>query len=476
MKVRIHKCFSAMILWSVVCLNVVHAQDGANERVAILDTAIPFAIGSREGEQTIRGSFGWPTFQEGFVQGVYFRFDPDGYARFSKSPRLDEDVFEVICDAGTTKCIAKKNSLEIGLTAQGQPHLNIIGLTPNDRFFISDRKSELPLPQSILGPIDQRLEVLLSTDGDLIVRRELETLQTFSLVGFSATVTYLRWISQNQSSFIFPRGWPVPSQQGALGNTAEPALTTGLSNTQQIQANRWGTVPVANQQNGQQKYSGLSTQSLNVQPVGTDTYELPASEFAQQAQGRSLTSDVNKFAFPAESGPLNNSYRNSDEMLTKDGQYTSQILQQELAKINRSLMNLGIKLDNLSQQINYEGTVAIRSNQSAGKPNTRLFETTNQNQQPSMIDKTDAEQTREAVIKSTLEDVQNEKSASRTNLNGVEQGEVSVKKTIVERLLEELSSTKKPSDVAPEPTAPKANEFISLSDYINKVMQEEAQQ
>ncbi|MEC8574047.1 MAG: hypothetical protein VXZ09_10465, partial [Pseudomonadota bacterium] len=64
---------------------------------AILDTSLPFAIGAREAQQALRGSFGWPTFQEGLVEGVYFRFDPDGYARFSPSPRLDTDVFEVIC-------------------------------------------------------------------------------------------------------------------------------------------------------------------------------------------------------------------------------------------------------------------------------------------------------------------------------------------------------------------------------------------
>ena len=77
---------------------------------AILDTSVLFAIGAREARQELRGSFGWPTFQEGLVEGVYFRFDPDGYARFSPTPRLDTDVFEVICRPRTHSCTARWSS------------------------------------------------------------------------------------------------------------------------------------------------------------------------------------------------------------------------------------------------------------------------------------------------------------------------------------------------------------------------------
>ena len=54
-------------------------SDSFTPENAILDTSILFAIGAREARQELRGSFGWPTFQEGLVEGVYFRFDPDGY-------------------------------------------------------------------------------------------------------------------------------------------------------------------------------------------------------------------------------------------------------------------------------------------------------------------------------------------------------------------------------------------------------------
>ncbi len=187
-------------------------QTGFEQSTAILDTAVLFAIGAQEADQALRGSFGWPTFQEGFVEGVYFRFDPDGYARFSPSPRLDEDVFEVICAQASTACIAKKGILEIGLTPAGQTQIRLNGITPDDSFYVSDRKSELPLPPSVLEPLAPRLEALLSGGGELIIKREVEVVQSVSLAGFSAVATYLRWVAQRQSPRVFPRGWPVPAQ------------------------------------------------------------------------------------------------------------------------------------------------------------------------------------------------------------------------------------------------------------------------
>ncbi len=467
MKKCIYKCFTALMVLSGVYCNLAYAQDGTNDRVessvAILDTAIPFAIGAREGEQTIRSSFGWPTFQEGFVEGVYFRFDPDGYARFSKSPRLDEDVFEVLCNAGTTKCIAKKNGLEIGLTDQGQPHLNIIGLTVNDHFFISDRKTELPLPQSILGPLEQRLETLLSSGGDLIIRRELETLQTLSLSGFSATVTYLRWVAQNQSSFIFPRGWPVPSQHVGGQTNTRPKLSESFLKTSQSQSDRWGGLNVG-------RPVSTGQQAVSAPIFKQEISELPSVEFAQQAQGRSLTSDVNKFALSPQAQPYD---RN-----TYDGSSSQQDIPQdiwlELSNIHSVLNSLDVKLNNLIQQINYKDEYVVNKNV-GGIKQGRLFDTSNQDQRLYPIEKSDDEKMREAAIKSLLVDVQRESNSTSIIPNTTNQGEVSVKKTIVERLLEELNGPGEPQDTLVEKEVPVSNEFISLSDYINKVMQEETQ-
>ncbi|MCP5085198.1 MAG: hypothetical protein GY952_00085 [Rhodobacteraceae bacterium] len=248
----------------------INSQSGSEQSTAILDTAVLFAIGAREAEQAIRGSFGWPTFQEGFVEGVYFRFDPDGYARFSPSPRLDEDVFEVVCAEASTACVAKKSVLEVGLTVAGQVQIKINGITPNDSFFVSDRKSELPLPAAILGPLDPRLEALLAGGGELIVKREIELVQSVSLAGFSAVSTYLRWVAQNQSPRIFPRGWPVPAQ-------SQNQVVSGLT-----QPNQWespNSVPQT-----------LQTTWHNQKPLSTAG---SGSNFnAQQRNGAGSTSQV----------------------------------------------------------------------------------------------------------------------------------------------------------------------------------------
>lgn len=178
---------------------------------AIVDTAIPFAIGASEARQSLRGAFGWPTFQEGLVEGVYFRFDPDGYARFSPNPRLDVDVFEVLCKARTKDCHARKAGLTVLLTARGQLQLAVEGVIAGDSFFLSEGVSEIQVPERVLQPLDVQLEHLLSSSLELVVRRGGEEVSRHSLRGFLAATAYLRWIANNQDYAVLPRDWPVPN-------------------------------------------------------------------------------------------------------------------------------------------------------------------------------------------------------------------------------------------------------------------------
>lgn len=200
-------------------------SDGFASVNAIADTSIPFAIGAHEAQQSLRGSFGWPTFQEGLVEGVYFRFDPDGYARFSPNPRLDVDVFEVICKSRTTLCVARKDSLSVFLTERGQLQLKIDAAAPGDIFFISDGISEIQIPERILQPLDTQMENLLTTGINLIVRRGGNEIANFSLRGFVATGAYLRWIAARQDYSVLPRGWPVPN----AARLNQTAAATGVS-------------------------------------------------------------------------------------------------------------------------------------------------------------------------------------------------------------------------------------------------------
>lgn len=221
---------TAALLWAGPLTDAARAQaqtpapaDSANaveafaSENAILDTSIHFAIGAREAQQSLRGSFGWPTFQEGIVEGVYFRFDPDGYARFAATPRLDTDVFEVICRPRTTTCMGRKGALSLILDSRGHLQIQIAELVSGDRFFVSEGVTEIELPASILQPLEPQMELLLATGGDLVVRRGDTEQDRISLAGFYAVGAYLRWVAANQSYAALPRGWPVPGGSNATG-------------------------------------------------------------------------------------------------------------------------------------------------------------------------------------------------------------------------------------------------------------------
>jgi len=492
MKIFICPRVIAFLMYLLLVENTAVAQDvaagGSENTTAILDTSIPFAIGAREGDQTIRSSFGWPTFQEGVVEGVYFRFDPDGYARFSSSPRLDENIFEVTCQNGTTICVAKKDVMEIGLTAQGKPQIQITGITPQDTFFITDHKNELPLPNTVLGPMDQRLEALLSSGGDLIIRRELETLQTLSLSGFAATVTYLRWVAQNQASFVFPRGWPVPSQQTRQKNTGltlPPGWNTTSITNQSLPA-RWN---LQNRQAGVRpnfQFNNRPSSGLNTQVGGVPSFpnvtlrnDIASIGFAEQAQGRSLPADINRFATLSPQGVSVQSngqlaHNNSIDLNTSK-------IEEELFRVNQILRNLEVKIDNLSTRLSYNLQPA---KQNITEQNTLLptiYKGVDQSLRDASLPPVDssgrlsAEEKLRLLVIDTLRQQSQEPQGQISNLmtelppSG---GEIAVNKNIVERLLEELNGPSKTEKQSPSATAP-TGEFISLSDYINKVISKE---
>ncbi|MCG7494626.1 hypothetical protein [Thalassobius sp. Cn5-15] len=221
----IHLSFTTKFLGvGLIALNVMNAApamaqtgDGGARTAeftaesAIVDTAIPFAIGASEARQSLRGAFGWPTFQEGLVEGVYFRFDPDGYARFSPNPRLDVDVFEVLCKARTKECHARKAGLTVILTPRGQLQITLEGVIGGDSFFLSEGVSEIQVPERVLQPLDVQMENLLASSLELVVRRGGEEVSRHSLRGFLAATAYLRWITNNQDYAVLPRDWPVPN-------------------------------------------------------------------------------------------------------------------------------------------------------------------------------------------------------------------------------------------------------------------------
>lgn len=204
---------------------------------AILDTSILFAIGAREAQQELRSAFGWPTFQEGLVDGVYFRLDPDGYARFSPTPRLESDVFEVICQPGNVSaCMGRKDRLSVYLGTSGLIEIKITDVAPGDTYFISDGLQDTPVPDRILMPLDPPLETLLAYGSELIVRRGADEVARISLKGLGPVMAYLRWVAAHQNYAVLPRDWPIPGTatvtEGFVNSYPRPslaALATGVA-------------------------------------------------------------------------------------------------------------------------------------------------------------------------------------------------------------------------------------------------------
>lgn len=197
---------------------------------AILDTSILFAIGAREAQQELRSAFGWPTFQEGLVDGVYFRLDPDGYARFSPTPRLESDVFEVICQPGSVSaCMGRKDRLSVYLGSSGLIEIKITDVAPGDTYFISDGLQDTPVPDRILMPLDPPLETLLAYGSELIVRRGADEVARISLKGFGPVMAYLRWVAARQDYAVLPRDWPIPGKAPVTEDAVDPYPRPGLA-------------------------------------------------------------------------------------------------------------------------------------------------------------------------------------------------------------------------------------------------------
>lgn len=168
------------------------------------------------------------------MEGVYFRFDPDGYARFAPTPRLDVDVFEVICRPRTYACAARKDGLEVFLTDRGQLQMRLENALAGDMFFVSEGVSEIQVPERILQPLDVQLELLLGAGGELSTRRGGTEVSRVSLKGFSAVTAYLRWIAARQDYAVLPRGWPVPNAETSGGMTKPAAWNSPMPQPQVV--------------------------------------------------------------------------------------------------------------------------------------------------------------------------------------------------------------------------------------------------
>lgn len=176
----------------------------------LVDTSILFAAGAREGEQTLRGALGWPTFQEGRVFGINYRFDPDGYARFGPTPTLDTDFFEVLCNPENRLCTATKEPIQLWMADENTPRFSIRGIAGNTRIFASDGTSKIELPHELLAELSPSVQEALVSASELILETEGDPPQKISMSGFIPALVYIQWIAKRQDPSVFPTGWPLP--------------------------------------------------------------------------------------------------------------------------------------------------------------------------------------------------------------------------------------------------------------------------
>ncbi len=184
-------------------------EDNFSPQNQLVDTSILFAAGAREEEQTLRGALGWPTFQEGQVLGVHYRFDPDAYARFGPTPTLDNDFFEVLCHPATRLCTATKQPIQIWMKDRETPRLSIRGISRNTHVYASDGASRIELPPDLLAELAPSVEQALLNASELVLETEGEAPRKISLAGFIPALVYIQWVAREQDPSVFPTGWPV---------------------------------------------------------------------------------------------------------------------------------------------------------------------------------------------------------------------------------------------------------------------------
>ncbi len=104
---------------------------------AVIATDRPFAPGAVEKEQDLRGTAGWPTYQEGVADGLFYRFDPDGYARFIEDER--QEGWEIVCMSWPrTSCTATRGEVTLTVSDNQRIDVAVAGAPAEARFFLEN--------------------------------------------------------------------------------------------------------------------------------------------------------------------------------------------------------------------------------------------------------------------------------------------------------------------------------------------------
>ncbi len=193
----------------------------------IVDTSIKFSTGAREHFVSARGPYGLPSFQQGFVENMHYRIDPDGGALFSRDPRLRKGVIEIECDGSAASCVAQKGMIRLSVDAEGRASLSLEPGYESDDIYvgygefvpenINDNWKKLNLSLSMVTAD------YLADYSQLAVARDGKLVEQVSLDGFDVVEAYLKWVRAGQpeneaegsQDNLTDKSTPKPASEGA---------------------------------------------------------------------------------------------------------------------------------------------------------------------------------------------------------------------------------------------------------------------
>ncbi|HEX2526663.1 MAG TPA: peptidoglycan-binding protein [Geminicoccus sp.] len=159
----------------------------------MLDTAKPFAEGAAEIEQYLRGPIGWPTYQQGMAGESFYRFDPDGYARFDPTERLDQDHWEVTCTAEPVDCKGQRGLVHLTIGKDGRLGLAVNGAGNDVRYSLDDAEAPAATTAEITRP--DRIGTLFAASRLVPANGT----QALPIDGLEAAAVYVRWAENGQA-------------------------------------------------------------------------------------------------------------------------------------------------------------------------------------------------------------------------------------------------------------------------------------
>ena len=204
---------TALVCCLIGASTALSAEESPNliETITAIDTSIPFAPGAEEHFINVRGPFGQPSFQQGFVEGMHYRIDPDGGALFSRDPRLRNNVFEVECEDGIASCIAIRGVVRLSIDTEG---LLVFGLDADSAFdaiYVGYGSFDADQPEGNWKKLNTSLDTvsvdILAGYDQMVVVKDGKLAQQIPLEGILVVGAYLKWVVDGQPVKVLPASW-----------------------------------------------------------------------------------------------------------------------------------------------------------------------------------------------------------------------------------------------------------------------------